>query len=248
MGMDLNTLERLGATGSSTRSPPDVFELGGNSNIVYRQSGPTNLALHAYPSDYLRLELLGQFGDDTASGIDTVGVRPAAVLDFGIVKLKVAGDLRKQFPAVSSSKESRTLRGGAAALQFVLDPYLEGGLNFAYGSIDHYGATNTTDPNATLGDFDTKGSVTDSDVGGFLNARVAEGLLIGAGVNNNQEINQQSGAFAHLQTFAAVQYVVLKQLYIKVVGAYAKAHIAEGGVAAWDNTMQSARVRLLYLF
>ena len=97
MGMDLNTLERLGAAGSSTRSPPDVFELGGNSNIVYRQSGITNLAAHFYPTDFLRLEMLGQFGFDTASGIDTMGLRPAAVFDLGWMKLKGALDVRKQF-------------------------------------------------------------------------------------------------------------------------------------------------------
>jgi hypothetical protein len=167
MGMDLNTLERLGAAGSSTRSPPDVFELGGSSNIVYRQSGITNLAAHFYPTDFLRLEMLGQFGFDTASGIDTIGVRPAAVIDLGWMKLKAAADVRKQFPAVSSSKESRTLQGGSAALQFVVDPILELGVNLAYGSIRHYSPTNSTDPNATLGDFDTAGSVKDLDFGGL---------------------------------------------------------------------------------
>jgi hypothetical protein len=248
MGMDLNTLERLGAAGSSTRSPPDVFELGGSSNIVYRQSGITNLAAHFYPTDFLRLEMLGQFGFDTASGIDTIGARPAAVLDLGWMKLKAAADVRKQFPAVSSSKESRTLQGGSAALQFVVDPILELGVNLAYGSIRHYSPTNSTDPNATLGDFDTAGSVKDLDLGGFANFRAADGLVVGAGLNENQETDQQAGSFAHVQGFGAIQYLVLKQLYIKLVGAYAVGHLAPGGVTAWNNTMESGRLRLLYLF
>src|SRR5450755_3150520 len=96
MGMDLNTLERLGAQDAS-RGVPDVFELGGYSNIVYRPDSLTNLALHAYPSDVLRLELLGQFGYDTKTTLDTVGIRPAAVLDFGWLKLKAAADFRKEF-------------------------------------------------------------------------------------------------------------------------------------------------------
>lgn len=248
MGMDLNTLERLGAIGTMTRSPPDVFELGGNSNIVYRQSGPTNLAVHLYPTDFLRFELLGQFGFDTASGIDTVGVRPAAVLDLGFLKLKAAGDWRRQFPSVSSSKEQRTVKGGAAALQLVLNPYVEGGVNFAYGDISHYLPTSVTDPNATLGDFDTAGSVKDSDFGGFVNVSPVQDLVIGLGGNYNQETDQQQGSFTHLQGFGAVQVRMLGQLFLKFVGAYAKGHIAPGGVAAWDNTMTSGRLRLLYLF
>jgi len=248
MGLDLNTLERLGAQGSQTRNPPDVFELGGNSNIVYRQSGPTNLAAHFYPTDTLRVELLGQFGFDTASGIDTIGARPALVFDVGWLKLKAAGDVRKQFPSLSSSKESRTLQGGAAALQFVVDPYFELGGNFAYGSIKHYSPTNSTDPNAAQGDFDTAGSLTDLDAGGFANLRIVDGLVLGTGANYNQEKDEQAGIFTHLQAFGAVQVRALPQLYIKLVGAYAKGHLAPGGVAAWDNTMTSARLRLLYVF
>ena len=248
MGMDLNTLERLGASGNSTRSPPDVFELGGDAKVVYRQSGSTNFALHAYPGDVLRLELLGQAGFDNASAIDTIGVRPAAVLDFGWMKLKAAGNARKQFPTASSSKESRTIMGGTAALQFVFDPYVEFGANLAYGRIRHYNPTNASNPNAEMGDFDTVGSVTDLDTGGFANVRLIEDLIVGAGANYNQETDERAGSFTHLQTFGAIQYVVGKQLWIKLVGAYAKGHLAPGGTAAWDNTMKSVRLRLQYLF
>jgi hypothetical protein len=248
MGMDLNTLERLGALGTATRSPPDVFELGGSSNIAYRQSGPTNLAFHAYPNDMLRFELLGQFGFDTASGIDTVGARPAVVFDTGWLKLKAAGDVRRQFPSSNASKEQRTLMGGVGAIQFVIDPIAELGVNAAYGQIKHYNPTNATDPNAPLGDFDAAGSVTDLDVGGFANVRLVDGLVLGAGGNLNQQTDEASGVFTHLQAFGAIQYRVLKPLYVKLVGAYAKGHIAPGGVPAWDNTMTSGRLRLLYLF
>ena len=116
------------------------------------------------------------------------------------------------------------------------------------GSIRHYSPTNSTDPNATLGDFDTAGSVKDLDVGGFANFRLADGLVVGGGVNDNQETDEQAGSFAHVQAFGAVQYLVLKQLYIKLVGAYAIGHLAPGGVPAWNNTMESGRVRLMYLF
>jgi hypothetical protein len=248
MGMDLHTIERDGAS-DSVRAAPDVFELNDPSNIVYRQSGITNIALHAYPNDVLRFEALGQFGFDTQSGLDTVGARPAAVVDLGWLKLKAAGDVRSQFPNdPNKSKESRFVRGGVAALQVVVDPYFELGGNFAYGRVDHYTSMNSTDPNASRGDFDTKGSVTDLDLGGFANVRLVEDLILGGGVNNDQETDRQSGLFTHLQTFAALQYLVGKQLFVKIVGAYAKAHIAQGGITPWDNTMESVRLRLMYLY
>jgi hypothetical protein len=140
------------------------------------------------------------------------------------------------------------VQGGVAALQLVFAPYIEAGANFAYGSVKHYLPTSVTNPNATLGDFDSTGSVTDLDSGGFVNARLAEGLVVGAGVNYNQETDEQAGAFTHLQSFGAVQVQLLDTLFLKLVGAYAKGHIAPGGVPAWDNTMTSGRVRLLYLF
>jgi hypothetical protein len=250
MGMDLNTQERKGALGDPSAAPPDVFELGGNgrSFIAYRESTVSNLALHFYPNSNLRFEVLGQFGLDGRSGLDTVGARPAAVLDFGWLKLKAAGDVRKQFPPTASSKESVTLQGGTAALQLVYAPYIEGGVNFAYGSIKHYTPSNTADPNAALGDFDTKGSVTDLDTGGFVNARLVDGLVLGVGANYNQETDQAKGAFNNLQAFGALQIRLLDKLYVKLVGAYAKGHFAPGDQPAWENTMMSGRVRFLYLF
>jgi len=250
MGMDLNTQERKGALGDPSAAPPDVFELGGNgrSFIAYRESTVSNLALHFYPNSNLRFEMLGQFGLDGRSGLDTVGARPAAVLDFGWLKLKAAGDVRKQFPPTASSKESVTLQGGTAALQLVYAPYIEGGVNFAYGSIKHYTPSNTADPNAVLGDFDTKGSVTDLDTGGFVNARLMDGVVLGVGANYNQETDQAKGAFNNLQAFGALQIRLLDKLYVKLVGAYAKGHFAPGDQAAWENTMMSGRVRFLYLF
>ncbi|HTA88431.1 MAG TPA: hypothetical protein VK745_02605 [Polyangiaceae bacterium] len=251
MGMDLNTVERQGAKDSA--KTPDVFELGNSNsyspNIVYRQDSIMNLAAHVYPSDSLRFELLGQLGYDPTTTLDVAGVRPAAVFDLGWLKLKAAGDYQRKFTASSQfTKASQRIAGGVGAIQFVIDPYLEFGGNIAYGNINAYSSMNTTDPNATIGDHDTAGSVTDLDYGGFANLRVVNDLLLGGGVNYDQETNQQQGVFSHLQTFGALQYTLFKQLYIKVVGAYAKAHFAPGGITPWDDTMLSGRLRLMYLY
>jgi hypothetical protein len=244
MGLDLNTLERQGAS-DQQRPPPDVYGL---QSIVYRQSGVGNVAFHYYLSDFLRLELLGQFGFDSVAAINTWGGRPAVVLDLGVLKAKLAVDARQQFPVNSSSKESRFQRGATAAVQVVLDPFVELGINVTYGLVDHYNPQNVTDPNASMGDFDGAGSVSTWSVGGFANARVVDGVLFGAGANFTSEDDQVSGHFTNLQSFGALQWLVRKQLFVKLVGAYAKAHIAQGGKEAWDNDMLSARVRLMYLF
>jgi len=244
MAMDLNTLERDGAS-DQQHAPPDVYGL---RTVSYRQNGIGNVALHMYMFPYVRMELLGQFGFDASTSIDTVGGRPALVFDIGWLKLKAEGDIRKQFPVFNSSKESRYQRGGSASAQVVLLQKLEAGVNFAYGLVDHYSATNVADPNASMGTFDAAGSTTDTDFGGFVNGMVAPDLIVGVGANLNKQTDQVNGEFTHLQAFGAVQYLVRKQLFVKFVGAYAKAHLAPGGATAWDNTMYSGRVRLMYLF
>jgi hypothetical protein len=244
MAMDLNTLERDGAS-DQMHNPPDVYGL---RTISYRQNGIGNVALHVYPIQNIRFEMLGQFGFDASTSIDTIGVRPALVFDIGWLKLKAEGDARKQFPVFNSSKESRYQRGGSASAQVVLQQKLEAGVNFAYGLVDHYSATNISDPNAPMGTFDGAGSTTDTDFGGFLNGMVLPDFIVGVGANLNTETDQVQGKFTHLQAFGAVQYLIHKQLFVKLVGAYAKAHLAPGGAPAWDNTMFSGRVRLMYLF
>ncbi len=245
MAMDLNTLERDGAS-DQLHAPPDVYGL---RTISYRQNGIGNVALHVYPFPHLRLELLGQFGFDAATSVDTVGGRPALVFDQGWLKIKIEGDARKQFPVFNSSKESRYQRGGSAAVQVVLLQGVEAGVNVAYGLVDHYLPTNANMPNSSMGSFDSPGSTTDTDFGAFLNGMVAPDFIIGVGANYNNETDQAKGKFNQLQAFAALQYLVHKQLFVKLVGAYAKAHIAPGdATTAWDNTMISGRVRLMYLF
>jgi len=243
MGMDLNTLERQGPT--DQRALPDV---PGLNPYVYRQNGIGNVAFHVYPSSALRFELLAHYGFASAEGLDAIGARPAAILDLGFLKFKVAGDIRKQFPVSSLSKEQRFQRGGSAALQFVFDPYVEFGGNIATELVDHYNPQNTADQNASRGDYDGLGSVTDFATGGFCNVHVVDDLLLGGGINYVRETDQVQGIFTNTQGFGAIQYIIAKQLFVKLVGAYAKAHIQKGGELPYENTMVSGRLRVMYLF
>src|SRR5262249_10043177 len=84
MGLDLHTLERDGASDEAF-SAPAIY---GATYSFYRPAGVGLGALHVYPTDFLRFELGTQFGNEF--GQNTLGTRPVAVLDFGLIKLKGA--------------------------------------------------------------------------------------------------------------------------------------------------------------
>ena len=250
MGLDLNTLERRGAY-DDVRPLPDV------TGILYGQLRPPNIgnvAFHVYPGSALRIELLGQVGNE--AGLNSVGGRPAVVFDMGMVKLKGAAVARYQSSQANTYHEVRKIYGATGAIQFVFDPIVEFGLNFDYGYIDHWKPT-ATNPAQSMGDYDPAGSTTTKSFGGFANFRVMTDLLAGVGANFINEddaypdaVTRIPGNFKHIQAFGALQYLINRQLFVKVVGAYARGHIAQSNttVPAWDNSMGSARIRFLYLF
>jgi hypothetical protein len=93
--------------------------------------------------------------------------------------------------------------------------------------------------------------------GGFLNARLFEDALLGVGYNYtsfaNLHVNTATGekdTTTNAQYFVALQYLVHHQLFVKVVGAYAKSHfdLAFSSMNSYDDDMFSVRVRLMYLY
>jgi hypothetical protein len=65
--------------------------------------------------------------------------------------------------------------------------------------------------------------------------------------------NAKTGAAdytSHLQGFAAVQYLLGGQLFIKAVFGYAKAYFqpSDPDAATWNTSMYSGRIRLMYLY
>jgi hypothetical protein len=241
MGLDLYTLERNGAT-DEVYSAPSIYGL---TYAFYRPASVGNAAVHVYPTRYLRFEVAAQFGNE--SGQNTLATRPVAIFDIGWLKIKAGLEYKKLSDQKDGSKGEATERGVGAALQLVLNPWIEGGFNFAYG---------LTDRIAQDGTVDTTGSNTTWSVGGFANGRLMDGLLVGAGIDYtyledlhlDTKLNRVQ-KFNHLQTFGAIQYHLFKQLFIKLVVAYGKADFAPNfdGVLS-KNEMYSGRVRLLYLF
>lgn len=267
MGMDLNTLERQGAPeGSlSSLSPPDFY---GTTFGFYRPNSVGNVAVHAYPTDFLRFELLGNAGNDATTGLNTVGARPSAILDFGFLRIKGGYEHRVSTPRDSvpttttivddvtgmmrdvtthaPGKLRNTEKGFGGTVQLIFDPYVELGVSAAQGSVRRIDA---------FGGLNTKGTHVVTTIGGFVNARVIEGLLVGGGlhyttlVDEHLDSNGKYGYFAHLQGFGAVQYLLSGQLFIKAVLGYARADFEPSFEnTKHSNTMTSARLRLMYLF
>jgi hypothetical protein len=281
MGLDLNTVERQGALDENSRAPVD-FNYA--TTLFYRPNGTGNIALHLHfweadkglPA--IRVELLTQYGYDS---FDRIGVRPALIADFGVIKVKVGTEHRwtrprdtqvqtimtprvdaqgapvidpttgSQFVDISyqgTRKEKfydRCLAAGT--VQLVLFPWMEAGVQGAYCLSDH-----TTG----MGGTDIDGSYTQWTVGGFANFSPLTDVVVGGGADLADWTNLHKndlGQFGHqtnLAAFGAVQYLVHKQLYVKLVGAYdkAKRENLEGGTTQVTTTMVSARLRLMYLF
>lgn len=244
MGLDLNTVERDGANDGQTRPPPAIY---GVTHSYYRPSGVGNVALHVYPLKFLRAELLGQVGNQ--SSLNTFAVRPALILDLGMIKLKGGAEYQVVHGQAEDNQTDQLWKGGGGAVQVILDPRVEFGVNAAYSIIDKIDSQ---------GRIDTEGSVSTYTLGGFANARLVGPLILGVGANYTRldDIHEEPapstlhGEFSHFQGFAALQMLVLDQLFIKVVGAYAKADFAPTFTMndPYTITAISGRVRAMYLF
>jgi hypothetical protein len=282
MGFDQYTLERQGAgmfgqTGVTGVGPQ--LEAPTLYGVDYMRYRPTeglavgHVALHLYPTDFLRFELLGKWGsdnyqDNSATGAkpyNYVGGRPVAILDLGWFKFKVGAEYQKgtavfqtiggdpgQPQAKQDPVESLTREGVGASVQFIIDPIVEFGLNAAIGK-QHY-----IDASANnFGSADTlaKSHVTKT-AGGFANVRLAEGWLAGVGANLSTQLDDYTAPGSNvndytsqLLAFVALQYLLERQLYIKAEFAYAKALFQPSDfVPSWNNYMYSGGVRLMYLY
>jgi hypothetical protein len=266
MGLDINTMERQGAflaktlAGANIQAAPTFYAMNYMHDRPSSGLGIGYVALHAYPTDKLRFELLGELGttDSSGQGDNYLGTRPSAIVDLGWFKLKAGYEYEKrtrseqQLNASTQTKDDspyrRTRKGFGGSLQFVIDPIVEFGFNGARGTVFE-----TDDSGSPKG----AGSYTTTSVGGFANLRLAKLWLLGVGANWTAQTDSfylntstTSDYSAHLQGFLAVQYLLAGQLFIKGVLGYARADFqdTDPNVPIWSNYMYSARVRLMYLY
>jgi len=272
MGMEPYTLERLGAgmLGVDSTTTPRL-EAPTLYAVNYLHDRPTEglavgyAAAHAYVTPYLRFELLAKLGDDNNRADNGTGdtpstyygARPTAIFDIGWLKLKAAGEYQKRSAVVQTvdgggnkhdNTDNRTQEGVGGSAQFVIDPFVEFGVNAALGKTRHVNSYGTE-----VGED----SYTTKSIGLFANGRFAEGWLGGLGVNWTTQLDKflASGSTSndyttHFQAFAALQYLLARQLYIKAVFGYARAgfQASDVTVPVWNNYMYSGRVRLMYLY
>jgi hypothetical protein len=274
MGMEPYTLERFGAGMFGIQSQPvlDAPTFYGVSYLQYRPSNGLaigDIAFHAYPTEFLRIELLARLGtDNDAGGSDTstggppsnyLGGRPVAILDLGWFKLRVGAEYQKITPTTQTITPGtpqikvdpvalRTQKGAGASVQFVLDPWIEFGLNGAVAS--------QYDGNA-FGQQVNETTFTTKSVGGFVNFRPVDPWLVGLGINYTSQLDKNVAAnssvadfTSQLQGFVALQYLLAGQLFIKGDFALARAYFqpSDPTSATWTNNMYTGRIRLLYLF
>jgi len=294
MGMDQYTLERMGAgmfgindTGTNpNQTSPAQLEAPSFYGVNYFHDRPTDglavgdIALHFYPTEFLRFELLAKLGtdnyrnDDRATGNPAatyLGGRPTAILDVGWLKVKLGLEYQTRTPitqdaagagAYKAPVEQTVQKGAGGSVQFVIDPLIEFGLNAAIGRLEYTNSTGNLQgmpgyPGVLAGSYTTK------SVGGFANLRIFDLLMGGVGLNWTEQTddyyaslnsgNAKTGAAdytSHLQGFAAVQYLLGGQLFIKAVFGYAKAYFqpSDPDAATWNTSMYSGRIRLMYLY
>lgn len=253
MGLDLNTFERLGAQNPSALiNPPKIYGL--DFYWDRPDGGAGNYAAHYYATDYLRFELLGQIG--AAGGSNMRGVRPVAILDLGYLKVKAGWEYGVTKDQTEGPQDHSRQNGFGGAVQFIIDPYIEGGINGAIGYIDTWDSD---------GSANTSKSSTTSTYGGFLNGRVYGPLMLGIGANqthfNNLTANEsplspqlhgQTDWESHFQSFAAVQYSFWNKLFLKFVGSYSQFHyediIEVPARGTFTNKEYGGRLRMMYLF
>jgi len=291
MGMDPYTLERMGAgmfgldTNTNVNQTSPQLEAPSLYGVNYLHDRPTDglgvgyAALHAYATQWLRFEGLLKLGTDNYRNEDRatgnpaatyVGGRPTAIFDIGWLKFKIGAEYQTRTPitqdpagagAYKTPVEQTIQKGVGGSLQFVIDPFIEFGLNAAIGRVEYTNSTGNIPgmpgyPGVLASSYTTK------SVGGFANLRVAGLWLAGIGVNWTEQTDgyRADGSKAndyttHLQGFLALQYLLAGQLFIKAEAGLARAYFqpSEQPIPPdvnniWSNYMYSGRIRLMYLY
>ena len=248
MGLDYLTFERQGAVARGEGAYPIQFY--GLNDLEYRPSGAAgNVAFHYYPFPFLRFEALAMVG---SLSNPAYGTRPVAILDFGWLKLKGGVEYQHITGQSETDETDYTTKGVGGAIQFVLQPHVEFGLNGAQGTVVNIN---------NLGKELLTASVTRTSFGGFANFSNGSDrhpLIFGIGALFTEYQDQQAlvipGVTDHWwlwQSYAAVQYVLFQQLYIKLVGGYSRGHwflASTDPATQFDDEVYSLRMRFSFYF
>ena len=171
MGLDLNTDERIGAY--DNRGAGSVPQPYLASYLYYRPQGPLNIALHLYFGPHLRVELLGQWGNDGT--VNALGGRPALIYDLGWLKFRIARGVPVALRAGSRAHLAQRV-AGTAAWPAPCSSSSRPGSNSARTSAAPSPTSSRTRPSRTAHSRSTPSKSGDIwSYGGFLNFRPFEG-------------------------------------------------------------------------
>jgi hypothetical protein len=274
MGMEQYTFSRLGARnfGVQTFTDPPL-EAPLLYGVSFLHDRPTDglaagyAALHLYPSDWLRFEVLGKLGtdnnvNDNSTGdtpTTSFGARPVAILDVGWLKVKLGAEYQKAVPITQTVQPGTpgmkveaaaklVQKGVGGSVQVIVNPIAEFGISAAIADQHRENGFAQVIPAET---FTTK------SVGGFANVRVCELCLLGLGLHYtaftdsvlamNSTVNDFSSQW---QGFASFQVLLAGQLFIRPEFNYARAFFqpSDVTVSTWNNNMYDVKVRLMYLY
>ena len=249
MGLDINTLERNGAAIEAQAAKP--VPAYGLTYYWDRKDGRLgHYALHVYPTEFLRFEMLAEIGTGTEGILRQTNFRPSGILDLGFVKVKGGVEYGTALPQGDDEKRRIYKKGFGGSVQFVFAPWVEGGASFARGYEDLIDIQGTKD---------IAGSNTVTGYGGFINTRPLESLVIGFGVLSSHWENLFQNAVPgehygdhdtndQLQEFAAVQYDFWDRFYVKLVGSHAEFDFYESSSTPFSNELFGLRFRMAVAF
>lgn len=256
-GIELYTAEEAGALGAPTLYWLELTR--GHMN------GPGQAAAHFFPTDFLALEAAGVYGQE--SGQNYLGVRPAADLSFGGLRLIAGYEYLDQSPQISADKVEVTSQGWAARLQYSLapagSPWVRSppGTTFseevgkgATGRVAVFGvevAQTRVDATRIDGLVDAEKTLDKTTVGGFVDVDFWRNS-IGIGYHRTEQKNEQGETNVQHQAFVSYLYrLPIEGLSVKAVYGFARGDIEDvdvGGLSTWSNEMSSFRVRVRYDF
>ena len=251
MALDINTLERDGAVIEAQPAKP--VPAYGLTYFWDRTDGRLgHYAVHAYPFEFLRFEMLAELGSGTAGVVRQTNFRPSGIFDLGFVKVKGGVEYGTALPQGDNQQLRFYKNGFGGAVQFVLAPWVEGGVSFARGYED------LVDINGVK---DILRSNTVTGWGGFINGRPLDPLplVIGVGLLNShwESLSRNATPGPHYgdhntndqqQEFVAVQYGFWDQFNVKLVGAHAKFKFYESSSTPFTNELWGFRLRTAVTF
>jgi hypothetical protein len=251
MALDINTLERDGAAIENQAAKP--VPAYGLTYFWDRTDGRLgHYAVHAYPAEFLRFEMLAELGAGTVGAVRQTNFRPSGILDLGFLKVKGGVEYGTAVPQDDGGRRRIYKNGFGGAVQFVFAPWVEGGVGFAQGYEDLIDIQ---------GVKDVLGSNTVTGYGGFLNGRPLDPLplVIGVGVLRShwESLSRNATPGPHYgdhntndqqQEFVAVQYALWEQFIVKLVGAHAKFDFYESTSTPFTNELWGLRLRTQVFF